>query len=61
NLGSVRLHETLGFRHAGQLQGSGFKHGRWLDTIFMQRALNDGADAPPDPASLPERNFRDGL
>ncbi len=61
NLGSVKLHEALGFRHVGQLLGSGFKHGRWLDTIFMQLALNDGADAAPDPDSLPERNFRAGL
>jgi phosphinothricin acetyltransferase len=26
----------------------GFKHGRWLDTVFMQRALGSGSDAPPD-------------
>ncbi|PSM19251.1 MULTISPECIES: GNAT family N-acetyltransferase [Nitratireductor] len=61
NLGSVKLHEALGFRHVGQLLGSGFKHERWLDTIFMQLALNEDTDAPPDPASLPERNFRHGL
>ena len=55
---SVRLHEKLGFRHAGRLQGSGYKHGRWLDTVFMQLALNGGAELPPDPDSLPERKFR---
>jgi len=55
---SVRLHERLGFRHAGLLQGSGYKHGRWLDTVFMQLAMNGGRDIEPDPASWPERKFR---
>lgn len=55
---SVRLHEKLGFRHSGRLKGSGYKHGRWLDTVFMQLSINDGADLPPDPHSLPERIFR---
>jgi phosphinothricin acetyltransferase len=54
---SVRLHMALGFRHCGTLEGSGFKHGRWLDTTIMQLSMNGGADMPPDPDSLPERNF----
>ncbi|RWA78548.1 GNAT family N-acetyltransferase [Mesorhizobium sp.] len=57
---SVRLHEKLGFRHSGRLEGSGYKHGRWLDTVFMQLTLNGGAELPPDPDSLPERRFRLG-
>ncbi|ODA92099.1 GNAT family N-acetyltransferase [Mesorhizobium sp. SEMIA 3007] len=55
---SVRLHEKLGFRHSGRLEGSGYKHGRWLDTVFMQLSLNGGASLPPDADSLPERKFR---
>lgn len=55
---SVKLHEALGFRHSGRLEGSGYKHGRWLDTVFMQLAMNGGAGLPPDPDSLPERSFR---
>ncbi|SFP08718.1 phosphinothricin acetyltransferase [Mesorhizobium sp. NFR06] len=55
---SVRLHEKLGFRHCGRLEGSGYKHGRWLDTVFMQLPLNGGAELPPDRDSLPERKFR---
>ena len=55
---SVRLHEKLGFRHSGRLEGSGYKHGRWLDTVFMQLTMNGGAELPPDPDSLPERKFR---
>ncbi|MDZ5699217.1 N-acetyltransferase family protein [Chelativorans sp. M5D2P16] len=58
---SVRLHEALGFRHTGVLEGSGYKHGRWLDTVFMQLSLNGGAATAPDPDSLPERMFRKGL
>jgi phosphinothricin acetyltransferase len=54
---SVRLHEKLGFRHSGRLEGSGYKHERWLDTVFMQLSLNGGAQVPPDPESLPERKF----
>lgn len=55
---SVRLHGALGFRPVGMVVGSGYKHGKWLDTAFMQLALNGGADAPPDPDSAPERHFR---
>lgn len=55
---SVRLHERLGFRYSGKLEGSGYKHGRWLDTIFMQLSMNGGASQAPDPDSLPERKFR---
>lgn len=57
---SVKLHEALGFRHSGAVTGSGYKHGRWLDTVFMQLELNGGATTPPDPDSLPERRFRSG-
>jgi L-amino acid N-acyltransferase YncA len=55
---SVKLHERMGFRHGGRLEGSGYKHGRWLDTTFMQLSMNGGAGTPPDPDSLPERKFR---
>ena len=36
---SVNLHEALGFSHVGILQDVGFKHGRWLDSVIMQRVL----------------------
>lgn len=39
NAASVRLHARFGFVHAGVLQGVGFKFGRWLDTILMQRGI----------------------
>jgi phosphinothricin acetyltransferase len=45
---SVRLHEGFGFRHCGLIKGSGFKHGRWLDTVLMQLSLNGGTATLPD-------------
>ncbi|MEO4001145.1 N-acetyltransferase family protein [Mesorhizobium sp. CAU 1732] len=55
---SVKLHAKLGFQPSGILEGTGYKHGKWLDTAFMQLSLNGGRTLPPDPDSLPERNFR---
>jgi phosphinothricin acetyltransferase len=46
NQGSIGLHKALGFEHVGVLRASGWKHGRWLDTVLMQRTLGQGADAP---------------
>jgi L-amino acid N-acyltransferase YncA len=40
--GSIGLYEALGFRHVGIPENVGFKHGRWLDSVLMQRALVDG-------------------
>lgn len=37
---SLALHRTLGFEQAGVLKRVGFKHGRWLDTILMQRSVS---------------------
>jgi L-amino acid N-acyltransferase YncA len=45
---SVRLHEMLGFRRIGVIEGSGFKHGRWLDTLLMQRPLGPGNTTLPE-------------
>ncbi len=47
NAASIRLHECLGFRRVGVLQSVGFKHGRWVDTVLMQRALGLGDGAAP--------------
>lgn len=44
---SVGLHEALGFRPIGIFAGSGYKFGRWLDTLLMQRPLGPGAAVPP--------------
>ena len=37
---------------AGAFEAVGFKHGRWVDIVFMQRALNSGRQGPPDAAGL---------
>lgn len=42
NVASIRLHERAGFAHAGMLKSVGFKFGKWLDTVRMQRALGAG-------------------
>jgi L-amino acid N-acyltransferase len=39
NTGSIRLHERLGFEITGHLKEVGWKFGRWLDLVFMQRRL----------------------
>ena len=39
---SIRLHASCGFRMVGTLQNIGFKFGRWLDSVLMQRALGEG-------------------
>jgi len=44
---SIRLHEVVGFHRVGILPDVGFKHGRWCDTLLMQRALGKGSTAPP--------------
>jgi len=48
NLASIGLHKRHGFREAGILRAIGFKHGRWLDSVLMQRPIGAGAGAPPD-------------
>lgn len=46
NSASIKLHERAGFDHVGTLRSVGWKHGRWLDTVLMQRALGPGDTAP---------------
>jgi phosphinothricin acetyltransferase len=58
NQASVKLHTALGFAPSGWIIGSGFKHGRWCDTVLMQLAMNGGADGAPDPHACAEQRFR---
>ncbi|WP_299615271.1 GNAT family N-acetyltransferase [Pelagibius sp.] len=56
NRGSVALHERLGFRRVGTLTSVGFKFGRPVDTVLMQRALDGGSDGAAQgngPAAAP--------
>ncbi|MDN2485826.1 GNAT family N-acetyltransferase [Kosakonia sacchari] len=51
NEGSLRLHSRAGFVVIGTLKSVGMKHGRWLDTVLMQRPLGEGD------VTLPRNNF----
>jgi phosphinothricin acetyltransferase len=45
---SITLHARLGFRRSGTLETAGFKFGRWLDVVFMQRPLGHGGQTLPE-------------
>jgi L-amino acid N-acyltransferase YncA len=47
NTASVAVHTAVGFRLVGTFQSVGFKHGRWLDTVLMQRPLGESDGSPP--------------
>jgi L-amino acid N-acyltransferase YncA len=47
NTASIELHRLAGFRLVGTFDNVGFKFGRWLDTVLMQRPLGHGASTPP--------------
>ena len=47
NAGSVGLHRALGFEQTGVGRSVGFKHGRWVDIVHMQKPLNGGDSLPP--------------
>jgi L-amino acid N-acyltransferase YncA len=44
---SIALHEALGFRLVGTFEAVGFKFGRWLDSVLMQKPLGSGASTAP--------------
>lgn len=47
NAGSIGVHARTGFQMVGTHPNVGFKFGRWLDTVMMQRALGEGASTVP--------------
>jgi phosphinothricin acetyltransferase len=47
NEASIALHRACGFHAVGVLPAVGWKLGRWVDSVLMQRALGPGADTPP--------------
>ena len=42
--GSVGVHASRGFREVGRLHAAGYKHGRWLDNVYMQLEMRSTAD-----------------
>ena len=55
NTASVGLHRSLGFQMIGTMPAVGFKLGRWVDTVIMQRPLGPGAQTPPEPLTTQQR------
>ena len=49
NAASIGLHRKLGFRQVGTLAAVGFKFGRWVDSVLMQRPLGEGERTLPEP------------
>ncbi len=52
NQGSVRVHEAVGFTPVGVLKSCGWKFGKWLDVVLMEKALGLGDSTSPE---LPAR------
>lgn len=53
---SVALHRSLGFVEAGRLSAVGWKHGRWLDSVYLQLALGPGAGSFPKMRAISMKN-----
>jgi phosphinothricin acetyltransferase len=47
NAASIGLHARAGFEMIGTHPNVGFKFGRWLDTVMMQRPIGEGATSVP--------------
>ena len=47
NAASINLHASFGFLRVGTLRSVGFKLGRWVDSVLMQRPLRPGDATPP--------------
>ncbi|MBW3096736.1 GNAT family N-acetyltransferase [Pseudohoeflea coraliihabitans] len=55
---SIAVHHKAGFAETGRLAATGFKHGRWLDTVFMSKPLGPGSTTLPDPDVWPGPLYR---
>jgi len=44
---SIELHRAAGFRMIGTIENVGFKFGRWLDSVLMQRRVGAGSTTLP--------------
>lgn len=52
NTASIGVHRACGFEHTGVLKDSGWKFGRWLDVVLMQRALGPGSHTEAGPGGV---------
>ena len=46
---SIKMHEALGYRLIGTFTKSGYKNGQWLDTVWLEKALQE---CPARPESI---------
>lgn len=58
NQASINLHAACGFEMVGTLKHTGWKHEKWIDTVYMQLALGEGGNSPADLQSVPGRMTR---
>jgi L-amino acid N-acyltransferase YncA len=47
NAGSIGVHRRAGFEHVGIIRSCGWKFGRWLDIVLMEKTLGDGDRSAP--------------
>jgi phosphinothricin acetyltransferase len=48
NAGSIGVHRAQGFTHVGVLKDCGWKFGKWLDVVLMEKALGEGNSSRPE-------------
>lgn len=51
NAASIGVHRSLGFSNAGVLKSCGWKFGRWLDIVLMEKTLGEGDTSAPERAA----------
>ena len=50
NVRSIGVHRAMGFRHVGTIESCGWKFGRWLDIVMMDKSIGEGSRTPPEAA-----------
>ncbi len=50
NVRSIGVHRAMGFRHVGTIESCGWKFGRWLDIVLMDKAIGEGSRTAPEAA-----------
>ena len=48
NAGSIGVHRSAGFTHVGLIKSCGWKFGRWLDIVLMEKPLGAGDATSPE-------------
>jgi L-amino acid N-acyltransferase YncA len=51
NAASIGVHRAIGFRHVGTIESCGWKFGRWLDIVLMEKSLGEGSRTPAEAPS----------